>query len=452
MQLINNKDFKTLGEGRGGKCRLLYSDKFERLVVEKTPGNEFLRTKNDNRSRLTTLINDYSTNKDSLEKEMVFMTLLKTAKLDCCVEILDFHSNPFRIIMEYCEGGDLRNILDTYKDIPVSDKIHMISQILVAVKRIHEFGIIHGDLKCANIFLAYEYKPGKYKDIKIKIGDFGLSEIGGNLFYGGSAGFMAPEVPLIGGSFDSDIYSLGKVMLEIMTQLPVEMIRSINSSNIYSLKNKLPRLLDIDKFYDIVIPCLNKDYKKRPTADKLIKHFRALIKLCIIAEDMNFHVLSKYKLGESVPVDIHSHPLILSNDEMRRYKGYGWYCSICQNKNHLYFSSILSFHCHECKYNLCDICIEKHDYRVVNEKMEKRAQKGQKVYVTPHPHYLLLKGKEERHIRGDSNSWCCDICNVSACDSVYSFHCEKCGYNVCLGCFEKHFEVKGREKCCCIIF
>jgi len=35
---------------------------------------------------------------------------MKTVKLDCCVEILDFVSNPFRIFMEYCEGGDLEKL------------------------------------------------------------------------------------------------------------------------------------------------------------------------------------------------------------------------------------------------------------------------------------------------------------------------------------------------------
>ena len=70
--------------------------------------------------------------------------------------------------------------------------------------------------------------------------------------------------------------------------------------------------------------------------------FQALIKLFIIAEGMNYTMLANYKLGEIVPVDIHCHPLTLSNDEMRHYKGQGWYCRICQNKSiHI---SIIFFH------------------------------------------------------------------------------------------------------------
>jgi serine/threonine-protein kinase PknG len=117
----------------------------------------------------------------------------------------------------------------------------MISQILLAIKEIHEAGFIHGDLKCANIFLVNEYIPGDIKNIRIKIGDFGLSEIGGNLVYGGTPGFMAPEVPKDGGSFEADIYSIGKVMLEIMTELPVQIIAAINIDRLYTIKDKLPK-------------------------------------------------------------------------------------------------------------------------------------------------------------------------------------------------------------------
>ena len=449
MSFVKKKYSKTIGSGGGGKCRVYYSEKFKRKVVEKTVGDNFIRAKKENRTRLKTLLTTNINNEVLLGKEMIFMLLTKIAKLDCCVEILDFESNPFRIIMEYCEGGDLREILDSY-DVPTSDKMIMISQILMALKRIHENRFIHGDLKCANIFLVNKYVPGDYKNIKIKIGDFGLSEIGGDLVYGGTPGFMAPEVPLIGGSFDSDIYSVGKVMLEIMTQLPVQMIQAINSLNIYSLKNKLPQFMDITQFYDIVISCLNLDYKKRPTADKLFILFHGILTLWLFCEDTNYLILQKYSLGESVPVDIHQHPLILSNAEMRKYRGDGWYCDICKNEDHSFFNNMFSFHCKICGYDLCYGCIKEHDYKVVNDKMIKHAHKGKKVYVTKHPHYLLLSGKEDRYT-GKNYTWNCDICKVDTCDSVYSFHCKKCGYDVCLGCFEKYFQVKEKD-CCCLIF
>ena len=182
------------------------------------------------------------------------MVLMKVAKLDCCVQILGFEFNPFRIIMEYCEGGDLRMKLDHY-NVPIRDKIFMITQILAAIRHIHHFRVIHGDLKCKNIFLANKYVPGDYQNIKIKIGDFVLSEVGGKLIRGGTPGFAEPEPFITGGSFESDIYSVGKILLEKMTQLPVETISSINISIINLIKDRLPKFLNATTIYNLVIPC-----------------------------------------------------------------------------------------------------------------------------------------------------------------------------------------------------
>ena len=269
---------KTIGAGGCGKVKIFYSEKFQRMVIAKKVGNDFIKATTPTKLRLTCLINKYSQGENMLKKEGLVMLLLKVCKLDCCVEILDFTPNPFKIIMEYCEGGDLRKILDEY-DVPVKDKVEMIGQILDAIRRIHILGFIHGDLKCQNIFLAKKYIPGKTSDIKIKIGDFGLSELGGDLVYGGTEGFAAPEAFETGGSFESDIYSIGKVMLEIMTQYPVELILPINNKNLSRIKNKLPKLLNITDFYDLVTPCLEVDPKKRPTAGKLLATYATLILL-----------------------------------------------------------------------------------------------------------------------------------------------------------------------------
>ena len=132
---IGQKNYaKTVGHGAFWKVRAYYSEKFKRKVIEKRVEPNFIRTKDKNRARLTTLINEYSHHEEMLKKESVFMMLTSLAKLDCCVEILGFESNPFRIIMEYCEGKDIRKILDKV-EVPIVDKVYMISQILYAIKK-----------------------------------------------------------------------------------------------------------------------------------------------------------------------------------------------------------------------------------------------------------------------------------------------------------------------------
>ena len=439
----------TIGAGGFGKVRVHYSNKYKRMVIEKEVGPNFLRLRKDNELRLKKILDDYKNCVEMLKKETVFMTLLKMEKIDCCVEILGVETHPFRIVMEYCEGGDLRNVLDNY-EVPVGDKVTLISQILIAIKRIHEFGIIHGDLKCQNIFLVKKYIPGDFKNIKIKIGDFGLSEVGGKLVFGGTEGFQAPETRYTGGSFASDIYSIGKVMLEIMTELPVYKIAELNIERLSTIKDTLPKLLDVSNFYSVVIPCLNIDPKKRPTAKQLFDIFHSMMGLWLIGTKMNNLALDDYKIGDKVPVDTHPHALILSNAKMRNYPPNSmWYCNICGDKKPL-LNNTHSFHCHKCSYDLCLICIKKHNYKYLNQKMMEKANKDTKVYVIQHPDFLKLSGEQERNYKDET--WICDICKTEFNCFIYSFHCKKCQYDVCLNCYDKNKEFRKEEHCCCIVF
>ena len=297
------------------------------------------------------------------------------------------------------------------------------------------------------IFSSNKYIPGDTKNIRIKIGDFGLSEIGGSLVHGGTPGFMAPEVPIYGGSFESDIYSIGKVMLEIMTELPVIIIASINIKNIFSLKDKLPKFLNISEFYNLVIPCLSENPKKRPDAEKLFNFYHGLMAFWVICENINLDLLKKYKIGDKVPVDSHKHLLTLSNAQMRQYSGNGWYCNICGDEK-VYLENTLSFHCFSCEYDLCQKCIEEHNYIYVNNMMLKHVSKGKKVYVHQHKDFLLLSNKQERNYP-EGSYWICDICKVEASEFVYSFHCKKCHFDVCLNCYKQNFVIRKEPFCPC---
>ena len=65
--------------------------------------------------------------------------------------------------MEYCEGGDIRKLLDEEREVDVGDKVVMISQILEAIKQIYGAGFILGDLKCQKIFLVNAIHSRRYR-------------------------------------------------------------------------------------------------------------------------------------------------------------------------------------------------------------------------------------------------------------------------------------------------
>ena len=120
------------------------------------------------------------------------------------------------------------------------------------------------------------------------------------------------------------------------------MIAVINITNIYSLKDKLPKFLNISEFYNVVIPCLSLDPKKRPDAEELFTLFYGLMTGWLLGETINDKILEKYKIGDKVPIDSHKHILTLSNAQMRQYPASLWYCNICGDKK-VYLCNTLSF-------------------------------------------------------------------------------------------------------------
>ena len=269
---------KTIGMGGQAKIRKYYSPKFKKDVVEK-------------------VINIKSSAIDSLtEKEILDnINLIKEAMLlfTCdypnVIRIYDFIADPPTIVMEYCEKGSLRSLLDNKKIyLPPIYKIFLIYSICDGLGYIHTNGIINGDLKCDNILLSSEKKyfiNQKYYPIP-KLADFGLSQISPNKIAAGTPGFIAPEIYKGSGlNFKTDIFALGMVMFEILSglrPLPSDLetaMKCLEAGMIPCTKEVLRKAWELrieeflpgiknkyyDAFYTVMIKCIDEDPKKRPT-------------------------------------------------------------------------------------------------------------------------------------------------------------------------------------------
>jgi serine/threonine-protein kinase len=127
--------------------------------------------------------------------------------------------NVFFIVMEYVPGETLETIIITQGALDLGVVLDYTCQIANAVEHAHKQGVIHRDLRPANVFVT---EKGL-----LKVGDFGTSRFLEIAAHGttviGSPPYMAPEQFDGRAVFASDIYSLGITMYQMLTgELPYE--------------------------------------------------------------------------------------------------------------------------------------------------------------------------------------------------------------------------------------
>jgi eukaryotic-like serine/threonine-protein kinase len=127
--------------------------------------------------------------------------------------------NVFFIVMEYVQGETLENIIALRGAIELNRALDFTCQICNAVDHAHRQGVIHRDLRPANVLVT--------ENDMLKVADFGTSRFLEIAAHGttviGSPPYMAPEQFHGKAVFASDIYSLGVTMYQMLTGiLPYE--------------------------------------------------------------------------------------------------------------------------------------------------------------------------------------------------------------------------------------
>jgi serine/threonine protein kinase len=188
-----------LGEGGMGVVYKAEDTKLRRLVALKFLPREMLGNEED---------------RERFLREAQAAAALDHSNICTTYEIDEADGQTF-IAMAYVDGQSLEQRIAA-GHIEPREAVDIAIQIAEGLREAHENGIIHRDIKCANIMLG--------KRDQAKIMDFGLAKLSGRskltktATIMGTVAYMSPEQAL-GETVDhrTDIWSLGVILYEMLT-------------------------------------------------------------------------------------------------------------------------------------------------------------------------------------------------------------------------------------------
>lgn len=185
------------------------------------------------------------------------------------------HDDDVWIVMEYCGGGSVSDIMVSANMTLTEELISVVSAaVLKGLVYLHKNKNIHRDVKCGNVLLT---AAGA-----CKLADFGVSAQLNNTLSKkrtliGTPFWMAPEV-IKEDDYDSkaDVWSMGITAIEMAEGEPpycnIHPMRAI-----FLIPMRAPAKLRDQAnwssiFHDFIATCLTKKVADRPKADALMKH------------------------------------------------------------------------------------------------------------------------------------------------------------------------------------
>jgi len=153
-----------------------------------------------------------------LSREVEKLVLLSTDRYVVQLLLVGWESDPPFYVMEYVEKGSLEQLIQRNEPRSVEQNVELFREIVVGLNHAHAKGILHCDLKPANVLLDQDNKP--------RLADFGQSRLStdqtpslGTLFY------MAPEQADLKAVPDArwDVYALGAILYCMLVGKPPHM-------------------------------------------------------------------------------------------------------------------------------------------------------------------------------------------------------------------------------------
>jgi len=195
-QYSKYKILDLVGRGQFGKVFAAFNRKTGRLVALKELNQKQLSTSN-------------------FLRELHFLVSLDHRNIVTCYALEHYQNNRY-LVMDYCEGGTLRNLIDGSKQINLIQSLQLVIDVLSGLKYAHSQGVIHRDIKPENILLNINDR-----NWMARISDFGIAKLhqaihSNNVGNTGSPAYMAPEQFYGQYSYSCDLYAVGILLFELI--------------------------------------------------------------------------------------------------------------------------------------------------------------------------------------------------------------------------------------------
>jgi serine/threonine-protein kinase len=210
------------------------------------------------------------------------------------MDLYDFgisDDGTFYYVMELLDGFDLESLVSQFGPVPAERAIHLLRQVCHSLGEAHASGLIHRDIKGANVFAC---RYGLEADF-IKVLDFGLVKsqqepsgtdlkLTAENVAGGTPAFMAPEQVLGNRPVDgrTDMYAVGcvaywlltgKLVFEGETAMKVMVDHAQTPPVPPSQRTELEIPASLES---VILSCLEKDRERRPqNAEELSERLAA---------------------------------------------------------------------------------------------------------------------------------------------------------------------------------
>jgi hypothetical protein len=164
------------------------------------------------------MLGDFSDDTEQLRprfyREARAVAKLQHRNIVTVFEFAEDGTTPY-IVMEFLRGSSLASRIEAAPPLTLDDKLDIVTQLCAGLSYAHEQGVVHRDVKPANIFLL--------TDTSVKLLDFGIAKLTtsnltrqGDVL--GSPSYMSPEQIMGRETVDgrADVFSAGVVLYELL--------------------------------------------------------------------------------------------------------------------------------------------------------------------------------------------------------------------------------------------